>query len=458
MKDIIAYLPLLLQGLKLTLMLAVSTLVIGVVLGMALAMAKLSRHAWLSRPVYAVTNFLRGIPEFLVLLVIYFGGTQVLDSILPPGSVQVSPFGAGLTALSLIFGAYASETFRGAFQSVHKGQLEAGRAYGFTAFQTFRYIQLPQIWKVAIPGLGNLWQGSVKDTALVSIVGLDDLMRKANQAAQTTREPFTFYMVASLMFLAITLCLDAADRLARAARQPRHAGALRMGGILDIVRTYGWDFLAGTWLTVQLVAISAVLGVMLAVPVALARLSRNPLLRGIATAYSLFFRGTPLLVQIFLIYFGLGQFDLVRDSFLWPLLREAYVCALLTFVLNTAAYSGEIVRGGILAVPRGEIEAAKAAGMSSFTTYRLIILPRAFSIILPAYSNEVIILLKGTSLASTITLLELMGQAQLAASDTYQPIQVFAIAGVIYYVLTLAITNLFRLLERRFNRYMAVAR
>ena len=132
-------------------------------------------------------------------------------------------------------------------------------------------------------------------------------------------------------------------------------------------------------------------------------------------AYSLFFRGTPLLVQIFLIYFGLGQFGLIRHSFLWPFLREAYVCALITFTLNTAAYSGEILRGGIRAVPRGEIEAARACGMSSFTTYRLVILPRAFSIILPAYSNEVIILLKGTSLASTITLLELMGQAQLAA-------------------------------------------
>ena len=150
-------------------------------------------------------------------------------------------------------------------------------------------------------------------------------------------------------------------------------------------------------------------GFLIAVPVALARLSENRLVHGVATAYSLFFRGTPLLVQIFLIYFGLGQFDFVRSSFLWPFLREAYVCALITFSLNTAAYSGEILRGGILAVPRGEVEAAQAAGMSTFTTYRLVILPRAFSIVLPAYSNEVIILLKGTALASTITLLELMG-------------------------------------------------
>jgi His/Glu/Gln/Arg/opine family amino acid ABC transporter permease subunit len=231
-----------------------------------------------------------------------------------------------------------------------------------------------------------------------------------------------------------------------------------MGGFVDIIRQYWPAYLSGTWLTIQLVVISAIFGVILAVPVALARLSSNRLVNGVATGYSLFFRGTPLLVQIFLIYFGLGQFGLIRHSFLWPFLREAYVCALITFSLNTAAYSGEILRGGIRAVPRGEVEAARAAGMSTFTTYRLIILPRAFSIILPAYSNEVIILLKGTSLASTITLLELMGQSQLAASATYQPIQVFVIAGVIYYALTLVITRIFHWLERRFNRYQLVAR
>ena len=201
MEDLTAYLPLLLQGLRMTLLLAVSTLVVGLALGMLLALAKLSRHAWLSRPVYALTDFLRGIPEFLILLVIYFGGTQALG----PLGIEIGPFAAGLTALGLVFGSYASETFRAAFQSVPKGQIEAGRAYGFTSWQCFRLIELPQIWKVAIPGLGNLWQGAVKDTALVSIVGLDDLMRKSNQAAQATREPFTFYFAASLMFLAITL-------------------------------------------------------------------------------------------------------------------------------------------------------------------------------------------------------------------------------------------------------------
>ena len=227
---------------------------------------------------------------------------------------------------------------------------------------------------------------------------------------------------------------------------------------LDILSEYWPDFLEGTWLTLQLVVICAILGFMLAVPVALARLSPNRIVAGLASAYSLFFRGTPLLVQLFLVYFGLGQFGVVRDSFLWPLLREPFVCALLTFVLNTAAYSGEIVRGGILAVPKGEIEAARACGMSTLTAYRLVILPRAFSICLPAYSNEVIILLKGTSLASTITLMELTGASRLAASNTYQPIEVFAIAGVVYYLLTLVITKIFQVLEARYNRYITHAR
>ena len=124
----------------------------------------------------------------------------------------------------MIFGAYASETFRAAFQSVPKGQIEAGRAYGFTGLQASGYIQLPQIWKVAIPGLGNLWQGAVKDTALVSIVGLDDLMRKSNQAAQATREPFTFYFVGVADVSLRDAGLDGDHRLARAPRQPRRAG------------------------------------------------------------------------------------------------------------------------------------------------------------------------------------------------------------------------------------------
>ncbi|MBE3640545.1 ABC transporter permease [Mangrovicoccus algicola] len=219
MQPVIDYLPLLLQGLAVTLKLAVSTAVLGLVLGLGLALAKISGRGWLARPAFWATDFLRGIPEFLVLLVIYFGGTQVLAQVFGPGAPEVSPFLAGLLALGLIFGAYASETFRAAFLSVPKGQVEAGRAYGFSRWQCFRHIQLPQIWRIAIPGLGNLWQGAVKDTALVSIIGLEDVMRKSQQAAQSTREPFTFYLVAALMFLVITLI-----SMAVIARAEKRAG------------------------------------------------------------------------------------------------------------------------------------------------------------------------------------------------------------------------------------------
>lgn len=207
MENVVSYLPLLLAGLKITLLLALTTVVVGLCLGMLLALAKLSPRPWLSRPVFALTNFLRGIPEFLILLVVFYGGAQVLSDMAGDGGtpLNISPFGAGVFALSIVFGSYASETFRAAFLSVPKGQVEAGLAYGFTPLQIFRYVQLPQIWRVALPGIANLWQGLVKDTALVSIVGLDDLMRKTNQAAQTTREPFTFYLVAALIFLAVTL-------------------------------------------------------------------------------------------------------------------------------------------------------------------------------------------------------------------------------------------------------------
>lgn len=223
MQNLIDYWPLLMQGLKITLALAISTVIVGLILGMLLALAKMSPRPWLSRPAFAVTNLLRGIPEFLVLLIIYYGGSQLLGWLF--GGGDVSPFLAGLTALSLVFAAYASETFRGAFQSVPKGQVEAGRAYGFNGWQCFRRIQLPQIWKVAIPGLGNLWQGTVKDTALVSVIGLDDLMRKANQAAQGTREPFNFYLAASLIFLVITLV--SMSLIAMAERRARRGQAGR---------------------------------------------------------------------------------------------------------------------------------------------------------------------------------------------------------------------------------------
>jgi polar amino acid transport system permease protein len=213
--------------------------------------------------------------------------------------------------------------------------------------------------------------------------------------------------------------------------------------------------LEGAVLTLELVALALVVGMVFALPTALMRVSANWLLRGPAYAYIFFFRGTPLLVQIFLIYYGLGQFDAVRESILWPILREPFWCAIIAFALNTGAYTAEIFRGAIEAVPRGQIEAARAFGMSRSVCYRRIILPQAWRIAMPAYGNEVILMLKGSALASTITLLDLTGMARTIIARTYMPVEIFLAAGVIYLALTFLFTNAFRLLERRLNRHMA---
>jgi polar amino acid transport system permease protein len=211
--------------------------------------------------------------------------------------------------------------------------------------------------------------------------------------------------------------------------------------------------LEGAALTVELVALSLAVGAGLALPTALARLSPRWWLSAPARAYIFFFRGTPLLVQIFLVYYGLGQFEAVRESVLWPILREAYWCAILAFALNTGAYTAEILRGAIEAVPAGEVEAARAIGMTRTLAMRRIILPHAVQIALPAYGNEVILMLKGSALASTITLLDLTGMARTIIARTYLPVEIFLAAGVFYLALTFLFTRAYRVVERRLTRH-----
>ncbi len=215
--------------------------------------------------------------------------------------------------------------------------------------------------------------------------------------------------------------------------------------------------LAGALLTLELVALALAVGASIALPTALARVSRHLWLRLSAFAYIFFFRGTPLLVQIFLVYYGLSQFEAVRTSALWPILREPYWCAIIAFGLNTGAYSAEILRGAIESVPAGQVEAARAVGMSTPLTYRRIILPQAVRLALPAYGNEVILMLKGSALASTITLLDLTGMARTIIARTYTPVEIFVAAGVVYLLLTFAFTRAYRLLERRLTRHLARA-
>jgi len=216
--------------------------------------------------------------------------------------------------------------------------------------------------------------------------------------------------------------------------------------------------LKGALTTLELVLISGIVGSLLALPIGLARHSHRGWLKALPYAYIFFFRGTPLLVQIFLVYYGVSQFEAVRESALWPYLREPYWCALLAFSLNTAAYSAEILRGALANIPRGEVEAARVLGMGKRLKYRRILLPRAFGMMIPSFGNEIILMLKGSALASTITLLDLTGMARTIIARTYTPIEIFVAAGAIYLLMSMAVIALFRWLEGRHNAHLAIAR
>ncbi|MBI3708998.1 MAG: ABC transporter permease [Proteobacteria bacterium] len=207
--------------------------------------------------------------------------------------------------------------------------------------------------------------------------------------------------------------------------------------------------LAGVPLTLQLAFSSIALGLGMAIALALiVRAGLRPL-SWLAESYVFVFRGTPLLVQIFLVYYGLGQFrPELQEIGLWWFFRSPYYCALLALTLNTAAYGAEIVRGGLQSVPAGQIEAARAFGMSGLTLYRRIVAPIALRQALPAYGNEIILMIKATSLVSTITLMEVTGLAHKLISETFRSFEVFFAAGTIYLLMNFVVTRLIDLAER----------
>ena len=206
-------------------------------------------------------------------------------------------------------------------------------------------------------------------------------------------------------------------------------------------------YFEGLWVTIQLVFLALVFGFVLALPIALLGTSSYKWNRLFTKAYIYFFRGTPLLVQMFMIYHGMGQFEFVRESVIWILFKEAYWCALIAFALNTAGYTAEILRGTIEQTPYGEIEAARACGMSKSTLYKRIILPGTFRRALPAYGNEVIFMLHGSALAGVVTSVDLFGAAKIVNSRHFVPFESFITAGFFYLCLTFIIVSLFKKLE-----------
>lgn len=212
------------DGAWLTIRLAVVSLVFGVVIGLLGAGAKLSQQRVLRAIAEVYTTLIRGIPELLIIMIVYYGGSFALRGFFSwfgeDEYVEVNGFAAGVFALSIVFGAFATEVFRGAFQAIPVGQIEAAKACGMNRWQVFRRIQLPQVWRFALPGLGNLWLILIKDTTLVSVIAYDELVRKAQIAVGATKQPFTFFAVVAVIYLLMTIVsMQAIGRMERVANR-----------------------------------------------------------------------------------------------------------------------------------------------------------------------------------------------------------------------------------------------
>ena len=220
---------------------------------------------------------------------------------------------------------------------------------------------------------------------------------------------------------------------------------------LELMITSLPKLLSATIVTLKLLSLSLFFGIFIGLLFAILRLNKNPIINKFAYGYSYVFRGTPLLVQIFIIYFGLGQIEYFRSTFLWVVFKEPYWCAIIAFALNTGAYTSEILRSAFETIKPGIIEAGKSLGISNKIIFYKIQIPVAIRQSLPAYGNEIILMMKGTSLASTVTIMDLTGVAKHIVSTTYKPLEVFLLAGSIYLFMTFLIHNLIKYLEKKYS-------
>ena len=204
-------------------------------------------------------------------------------------------------------------------------------------------------------------------------------------------------------------------------------------------------------ITLKLLSVSLIIGLFIGLFFAILRLNKNIFINRFAYGYSYVFRGTPLLVQIFIIYFGLGQIEYLRSTVLWVILKEPYWCAIIAFALNTGAYTSEILRSAFQTIKPGIIEAGTSLGISNKVIFYKIQIPIAIRQSLPAYGNEIILMMKGTSLASTVTIMDLTGVAKYIISTTFKPIEVFIVAGGIYLFMTFIIHNVIKFLEKKYS-------
>lgn len=226
----------------------------------------------------------------------------------------------------------------------------------------------------------------------------------------------------------------------------------------DLLSEYGWRLWSGLLITLQVVALSCTMGFVLAYPVARARMSRNIVLSNLSLAYVTFFRGTPLLCQLYLVYYGAGQIrGTLTDLGLWWFFKETFFCCIFTFTLNTAAYQAEIMRGAITSVPKGQLEAAAALGLSKWSVQRRVVWPQALLVAIRPLGNELISIVKASALAAIVTLLDLMGQTRFIFARTFD-FSVYLYCALIYLAITETIRRVLGAVERSASRHLLVAR
>ena len=225
---------------------------------------------------------------------------------------------------------------------------------------------------------------------------------------------------------------------------------------LDLIYNNFFIILTGLDETLKLVFVSLSLGFIIAIPFAIARASSIKILSQTTYYYIFIVRGTPLLVQIYLIYYGLGTIEFIRESFLWVVLKDPFFCGVLALVINTVAYTAEIFRGGIQSITKGQIESCKSLGFTNISMYLKIILPCAFRQALPAYGNEMILMVKSTSLISLITIMEMTGLARNIMYKNYAPVEAFLAAGSIYLFLNFLIVQFIKYLEWKYNPHLRI--
>jgi len=227
-------------------------------------------------------------------------------------------------------------------------------------------------------------------------------------------------------------------------------------GFLDwnlVIVNYSY-YIEGAWNTLNLTVLSLILGFLISIPLAFGRASKHPIFNGPIWCFTYFIRGTPLLLQAYLIYYGLGGIEAVRESIFWPVLKNAWNCALIAFVISAAAYQTEILRGAIESTPFGEVEAAKASGMSAFTRMRRIILPSAMRRALPMYSNEVIFTVHSSVIASTLTIVDILGAGRFVNGKYYVAYEGFISAAILYMIIIFGVSRIFKLVETRYLKHL----